>query len=103
MYHSADNAAICIGFSLSVDYNAKSEALKVRQEIPIGFRRLVYPKVHNLGAKHGIKAVRSLKAVLAPQKCCRLKRKAAVKIISYGPPRDKALFSLPASKFWRFK
>jgi hypothetical protein len=50
-----------------VDYNAESEAPKARQEMPIGFRRLVFPKLRNLGAKHGIKAVRSLKAVLAPQ------------------------------------
>jgi hypothetical protein len=52
---------------LSVDYNAESEAMQARQEISRSFRRLVYLKVRNLGAKHGIKAVRSLKAVLAPQ------------------------------------
>jgi hypothetical protein len=50
-----------------VDYNAKSEAPKAHQEISKSFCRLVFPKLRNLGAKHGIKAVRSLKAVLAPQ------------------------------------
>jgi hypothetical protein len=40
---------------------------QAHREISESFRRFVYPKVRNLGAKHGIKAVRSLKAVLAPQ------------------------------------
>jgi hypothetical protein len=37
------------------------------RKYPKSFRRFVYPKVRNLAAKHGIKAVRSLKAVLSPQ------------------------------------
>jgi len=62
-----DHAAICVGFSLPVDYNANSEAEASRQtEYPKSLAELVF-ELRNLGAEHGIKAVRSLKAVLAPQ------------------------------------
>lgn len=43
------------------------KAPQARQLISESFCRLVHSKVRNLGAKHGIKAVRSLKAVLPPQ------------------------------------
>jgi hypothetical protein len=50
-----------------VDYNAESEGASGASAISEKFSPIVYPKLRNLGAKHGIKAVRSLKAVLAPQ------------------------------------
>jgi len=40
---------------------------KARQEIFEKFSADSLSRLRNLGAKHGIKAVRSLKAVLAPQ------------------------------------
>jgi hypothetical protein len=43
------------------------KAPKARQEISERFSPTRFPELRNLGAKHGIKAVRSLKAVLAPQ------------------------------------
>jgi hypothetical protein len=40
---------------------------KARQEISERFSATRFSELRNLGAKHGIIAVRSLKAVLAPQ------------------------------------
>ena len=75
MYHSVGEPAIYIGFLWLVDYNAHSEPTRVEERVQC-YRvsrkfeiicLIQCSRRRNLPGKHDIKAVRSLKAVLAPQ------------------------------------